>query len=226
MTITYAQPTKTASLPLKLYSEFEQNPVTVILNAFDKLKKDGEGAAMQIVVMPKGNVYTEKYGDVLDELRRGKKLKDISSDSIDFVDISKTALSFFSGGRKTSNDEKKETSHVDEDATRLVGEKISSTIFDTNIRLVVSAETTERAQMMRREMESAFNQFSEPKGNSIIFKEVPHRKAVDFLRDFSYRTFNQEQTYPLNIKVYTTFPLVCQILRNSNNLSLLRLQPR
>ena len=196
----FAQPTKTAALPLKLYSEFEQNPVTVILNTFDKLKKDGEGAALQIVVMPKGSIYTERYGSVLDELRKGKKLKDINTSGVDFVDISKTALSFFSGGRKPGEQEKKEVSHVDEDATRLVGEKISSTIFDTNIRLVVSAENTARAQMMKREIESAFNQFSEPKGNSFVFSEVTHKKALDFFRDFSYRTFNVAQSYPLNIK--------------------------
>ncbi|MEN9852295.1 MAG: hypothetical protein RI996_238 [Candidatus Parcubacteria bacterium] len=198
----YARPKTTAALPIKLYSEFEKNPITLILNTFDKLKQHGEGAAIQVLVMPRGDIYTKKFGETLDSLKKGKKLKEISSENIDISGISKTAVSFFTGNKPS--EEKKTSSYVDEDATTKVSEKIASTIFDTNIRIVVSAENTERAQMMRREIESAFKQFDEPKGNHIVFEEVHTKKKIEFLRDFSYRRFDTAQSYPLNTKELTS----------------------
>jgi hypothetical protein len=198
----FAKPAQSPALPIKLYSELEKNPVSLVLNTFSKLKQHGEGAALQILIMPRGDHYTKKYGDMLDGLRKGKKLKDITNESIGVADVSKTAMSFFTGNKV--EEKKQNTSHVDENATTKVAEKIASSIFDANIRIVVSAENTERAQMMRREMESAFTQFTDPKGNSLLFEEVKGKKQLDFFRDFSYRRFDINESYPLNLKELTS----------------------
>lgn len=199
----FAKPNNIAALPIKLYTEFGEDPMTILLNTFAKFKKDGEGAAVQFIVMPEGNTYTKKFGETLDQLRKGKKLKDLDDD-FGIVHASKIALSFFSGTKVTSDKDIEESSYVDEDATRLVGEKISSTIVSTNIRIVVSAENTERAQMMLREVTSAFKQFDEPKGNSILFEEVKGRALNEFFRDFSFRVYDSKHTYPLNLKELTS----------------------
>lgn len=50
--------------------------------------------------------------------------------------------------------------------------KIASPIIQTNIRLVSSAQTQDRADNILADMEASFNQFENSNGNKIVFKEL------------------------------------------------------
>ncbi len=61
-------------LPLKTTDMFEHDPMNVLLAAFAKIAKYGEGAAMQITVGTAGDRYNHHYKKVMRELEKGKQL--------------------------------------------------------------------------------------------------------------------------------------------------------
>jgi hypothetical protein len=46
------------------------------LNSFTKIKKDGEGACIQIVMTPAGSSYHDRYQKTLEKIKEGTPLKD------------------------------------------------------------------------------------------------------------------------------------------------------
>ena len=47
-------------LPLRTYDKFDVDPMFVLANAFSKLRKVGEGAALQVVIGPAESSYGQK----------------------------------------------------------------------------------------------------------------------------------------------------------------------
>lgn len=193
----FAKTEKTSAVPIKMYSEFEQDPISTILNSFSRIKKDGEGVAIQYMLMPRGDKYKEEYSKVLDNLKKGKSLKELTSDDISFGYVGKTALSFFTG--EVNKDETKKTSFSDENAMTLVAKKLESSIIDTNIRIIVSAESAERANMLAQELVGSFKQFDLANGNSLVFEEYKGRDRAKIFHSFSYRLFDPKESLPLSL---------------------------
>ena len=108
-------------------------------------------------------------------------------------------------GKKEKEEEKKEKymkgrRAVDEGAVEKIGNKIKSTIMKANIRVIASGETKERAEVILKEIESSFNQFSETASNSFVFEQASGSELKKLFHDFSYRTFSSDKTLPLNLK--------------------------
>ena len=59
-------------LPLRTYDKFDVDPMFVIANAFSKLRKIGEGAALQIVFGQAESSYGKKIKKTAEEIRKGK----------------------------------------------------------------------------------------------------------------------------------------------------------
>lgn len=213
----YALHSTHSALPIKTYKEMEGDPITVLLSSFTKLKKEGEGLSFQVLIRPTGQSLVKIYTKMLDDLRKGETLKRV----IDKQDLLKETfkitgdmLSSMFGGGKTEEalkktDEKKQ-GHVDDIAMKYLQSKLEHTLVDTNIRIVASAESQSRADMIIRDMEASFRQFTETNGNSLIFKEISGKSQRDFVYDFTYRLFSESQTLPLNLEEVATlyhFPL-------------------
>ena len=67
------------ALPIRTYDRLESDPLEVILNSFSKLKKVGEGAALQLVLRPAGWQERDKVEKAARTVREGKKLSSASS---------------------------------------------------------------------------------------------------------------------------------------------------
>ncbi len=191
----------TPALPIKTYETFAGDPISVILNSFSKLRREGEGAAIQFICMPAGEKFIKRYGKMLDEIKRGKTLHEVASyDPV--ISTLRTAFTFFADDDK--EEKKHDVSHVDEDAVKLIAEKISSTIMNVNIRAIASANTTERARGILRDLAGGFHQFTETKGNTLMFEEATGRDNLKLFREFSYRLWNDDEAIPLNVKELAT----------------------
>lgn len=199
---TYAVTKETPALPIKTYDQFESDPIQVILNAFSKLKHTGEGAAVQFVIRPAGEKFIKRYGKLLDKVRAGMTLGEAVKEEDSLYYFGKKALNFFASPQEKP--EKTSVSHVEEDAIKYISEKIRSTICDTNIRIVASAETTDRAKQIISDLSSSFQQFTETKGNALLLQEIKGRENLKLFREFSYRVFNDGESVPLNIRELTT----------------------
>ncbi len=202
---SYAKSTASDMMTIKTYDQFDADPMDLILNVFSKMKKQGEGASIQFTIRPVGDRFIKDYGKVLDRLRKGDKFSDIKYEIENPVmhelkGFGKVAVSLFKSDEK-SEDKKddKQTKYVDEVAINSITEKLKSTVVETNIRIIASAETQPRAEDILHDLESAFNQFMNATGNGIAFESVKGSGLLNFFHEFSYRAMNDAQSLHLNL---------------------------
>ncbi len=200
---SYATLSKTGALPIKTYKELEGDPLSIIISSFTKIRKDMEGLAIQILVRPAGDIFSKKYGQILDDLRKGETLKR-ALDKQDFLKesfrIMGTMLSSPKSKEEQEEEKKDKLTHTDEIATKLIQQKLERTIMETNVRIIASSDSLQRAENIRRDLEASFMQFNNVNGNSFLFKEVEGRKQKAMLHRFSYRLWSDDESCPLNLE--------------------------
>ncbi len=188
--------------PIKTYEHFDYDPLNVILNSFSKIKKEGEGAAVQLVFNPVGNLYAKKFEKALDDLKKGtptKKALDIPLST--GAEIMKGFQEMFFSSTKKEN---AHSGEIDKETIELVREKTSSSIVACNVRIVASAQNKHDAEKILSDLESSFNQFGNTHGNSLIFKRASGLKARKLFENFSFRFYRDNEVVPLNLKEITT----------------------
>ena len=208
---------KAGVLPLRTSENFEQDPLSVILGVFSKLKREGEGAAIQLVIAPAGDKINSKYREVLKEVKKGLSLnRAMESATIkisrEWLSATKTVL--FGGEKKKDENGMPGVAggsnvvgnelEVDETEVQAITEKISSPIINANIRIIGSAETAERAKEIMGDLESAFNQFTNEPSNRVAFRHVNPSGLKQLLHEFSFRLFSNKHAMTLNLKEVTT----------------------
>ena len=201
-TASYATHSTHPALPIKTYETMEADPMSLILSSFTKIAKDDEGLSLQVLVRPSGDVFAKRFGTMLEDLRKGETLK-LTIDKQSILKESFHLLGEMFSSPKTKEeiekDKEKKTTFVDESATKLVQEKLSKTIIETNIRIISSSTSLARAQAIRNDLESALSQFTQVNGNSIKWEEVEGRKQKALLHRYTYRLWNEDESYPLNL---------------------------
>ena len=90
---------------LKTYEKFDFDPLNILLNSFSKIKKQGEGAAIQMVFRPVGDYHLAKYKKALEKINKGEKLKDAIDVEYGFGDTAREKNS-----KVSSNPRRKKTS--------------------------------------------------------------------------------------------------------------------
>ncbi|MBI5400993.1 MAG: type IV secretion system DNA-binding domain-containing protein [Candidatus Yonathbacteria bacterium] len=188
--------------PLKTYEAFTQDPLNVLLSSFSKIKRNGEGVAVQIVFRPAGKAFNVRYQGIMEQIKRGVKAKDaLKGVGAQFATEFAQAAKGLVFGVKM----RKEEDPAEEEAVKNIGEKISSPIVDTNIRIISSAETAVRAEAILNEIESAFNQFGKPQANSIKWKRDTKSGALmETVYRYTFRMFLDKESFPLSLKELAT----------------------
>lgn len=200
----YANLLEKPVLPLKTYENIDHDPMNTILNVFSKLKKEGEGAAIQLVIAPAGNTFIDQFHLILDDVKDGMSVKHAADNFYKFNKaLLKVSKEIIFGAKKEEEKKEKYTSgrrSVDEGAVEKIGNKMKSSILKANIRVIASAESKDRAEVILQEIESAFNQFTESASNALVFEKLNDKDLHKFFRDFSYRAFSKDKVLPLNLK--------------------------
>ncbi|MBI4121129.1 MAG: DUF87 domain-containing protein [Parcubacteria group bacterium] len=187
-----------AILPLKTYDTFDYDPLNIVLNTFSKLAKDGEGAAIQFVFEATPNSLVGDYRKTLEKVEKGASLKDAYGGS-----FTKEFIKAF-GGIMGDSPSKEKEKHVDTAVVEAIRAKIAAPIIKANIRLIAGAADSARAKEILSDMVSAFRQFENTTGNTLVFKEMEGGKKDVLLKSFSYRLFNESESLPLNLREATT----------------------
>ena len=195
--------------PLKTYDQFDYDPLQVLLNAFSNIKERGEGAAIQLVVHPMGDAFVKKYQEALVAIRKGASV-DVATDIPHSVwqILKKEFKAFFFGwsavGKAKRAGELAPPPPVDQTVIENLERKAASPVVAVNLRVVVSAETNDRAETIRSHIESAFNQFENTRGNKIVFKKVSVWWLRGFLHAFSFRDYAEGTLLPLSLREMTS----------------------
>src|SRR3989344_1314326 len=194
--------------PLKLYEEFQVDPLNVLLHSFSKIDRVGEGAAIQIVLRPPQHSYNERYEYALRQIQKGVRVQtaiDIPFTFFgQFFKVVKDVVSGEEEKRRKRQKEDKQGPRVDELAVEEIKKKVSAPMLESTLRIVSSAGTSEAAAEILSDLEAAFNQFGSGTGNELRWKRLEKTALGKLLRSFSLRLFDERASFPLNAKELTT----------------------
>ena len=200
--VSVASLTKHPVYPVRTYDGFASDSLAVILNTFSKIEREGGGAAIQFLITPNRQRYNETYRQIYERVQKGMKPKEAirrSTVSGDFMASFGEML--FSQNKKTDTPE---VQTVDQEAQQQFTHKLETHIISATIRVVTSARTRERATQIRREIESSFEQFSSPSGNSFSFQELTGSRKQAAEKAFSFREANPKTALPLSVRELST----------------------
>jgi len=191
--------------PIRSYEAFEQDPLKTMLNVFSRLDRDDEGAAIQLLFAPPSHIdaETKEFQEMEKRLRDGEKVEEATASTARrMVRGFRSVASEIIKGTAKSTTPKEED--VDTEAIAAIEEKMSAPIVGTNIRLIASATSKERAREILDLIQSSFNQFAKPQGNSIEFKRMYNKDLDAAIHRFSFRLYEPSYEIPLNLKELTT----------------------
>ncbi len=203
----YAVPSENSIFPLKTDEEFTVDPLNTILNSLSKIKKDGEGAAIQFVIRPKTDSHIKNYEYVLSRIEKGEKLKDAIKQETtlgQFGSILKDLVTSPKVEKKEEDKGEKKTEPGDVEKIAAIKKKMSESVLSTNIRVIVSAGDKTEAEKTLHEIQSSFNQFTKQGQNGVQWKRVEKGALEKLFRNFSFRLFSEEADFPLNLKEIAT----------------------
>ncbi len=192
--------------PLKIYDQFDYDPLNVVLNAFSKIERDGEGASIQFVITRDNDGYLGRYKQALQAIQNGMPLKkaiDVRHSLIG--EFSKTVKDIAKGEIKalfTEETEKKDENN--EVSVEEIKRKVATPIVHTNIRVLASAPTREKAEDILHSIVASFGQFENTLGTTLIWKEFSNKNFEELFKEFSFRSFNKSKSIPLSIGEVTS----------------------
>jgi hypothetical protein len=191
------------ALPIRTYENQEMDPLNAIANALSKLDTVSEGAAVQLVLRPAGTAWRSEGRRIAHEMQQGKRLRDVDKSFLAKVggELGSMLLAVITPGKKDdpmSADKKMvQLTPEEQELVKGIEKKASKTGFETNIRLVASAETSERAQEILAHIENAFAQYENADINCFQVRRGD-KKQIAF--DFIFRNFKSEEKILLGVE--------------------------
>ena len=185
-------------LPIRTYREAELDTFASVASGFSKLQLAGEGMALQVLVRPATHSAKDKVVQAMYKLKKGRKLSDVLEEP--FIDTPKGFKqigSFFDALEvKSKKKEPDEPVIVDEEAAKVMAQKIAQPLFEVNVRLVAGADMPLRSDGLLEELAGAFSQFGAPMRNE--FRIIKPRTAKNLVFKYAMREFDASQAMVLN----------------------------
>ncbi|MCL5782049.1 MAG: DUF87 domain-containing protein [Patescibacteria group bacterium] len=206
---SYAKLARHPLYPLKSYREFDTDPLGAILNSFSKIDREGEGAAIQLVVGGRDDTMFKNCEKAIEKIREGKKVNDALAETVqsNLGAFGKEVLGIFKSAKaieKEKEDDQKRAQTLDQNIIESFTKKMSSPFISVNIRIAASAATGDEASGILGDIESAFNQFESGNGNRITWNRIDGKNVGNVLRQFSLRTFDRSEAITFNIEEMTS----------------------
>ena len=200
--VSEAQLKKHPIYPLRMADGFSSDPLAVILNAFSKIEREGDGAAVQFVVRHPQKKYRKSYEEVIKNIGKGFKVGEAISRSTVGGELLGSVTDLLFNVKKDKEAEVKTS--PDADKVEIFNRKLRADIIEVNIRIAVSAAQASRAEQILTEIESTFNQFDLVEGNGIGFKRARGGSLLRLQRAFSFREYISDATLPLSLNELST----------------------
>ncbi|HLN19428.1 MAG TPA: hypothetical protein VK255_04650, partial [Patescibacteria group bacterium] len=186
-------------LPLKTYETMEIDPLNAITNAMSKLETVKEGASIQIVLRPAGISWRSKGKKIAHKMQQGKRLSQVQGSVLyrETVDMGDRVIDLFNpkGDKNTSESKPVNLTPEEQDLVKSIENKSSKTGFKANIRLVASAATQERAEIILGQLENSFSQYENGNINCFQTRRVG-KKEIAY--NYIFRNFIEEESIILN----------------------------
>ena len=193
-------------LPFKTYQKMESDPIGGILTAMSKLETEGEGAAMQILIRPShaGGQKT-LAGKVAREMQSGFQFKEAMQRAQHPPKPKK-----LDPNQPPEPEKPRVVTPADDEIIKAITAKAGKQSFDTNIRLLASADSQARAQQILQDFEGSLAQFSSPDLNTLKSNKQSGSALNKLIYNFSFRLFNERQRMTMSTEEIASlyhFPL-------------------
>ncbi|MBU3925828.1 DUF87 domain-containing protein [Patescibacteria group bacterium] len=186
-------------LPIKTYDKFELDPLQTVINAFSKLQKEGEGAALQIIVSPTKEDFAKMAKSASLKIREGKSFHEaVKGEKSLIAEFFETVKYLIFGYPDSSKKENATPKSIDEELAKLFEVKASRQIMSVNIRLMVSSNNKNKADTILSELESVFLQFGDIQGNNFYFFRPKGGYLRKLFYKFCFRISDKNNSIPLN----------------------------
>jgi len=204
----YLKLSENALFPISTYQSLEADPLALITNNLSKIAAD-EGGAVQVLIRPLSKFNLRQSGEkALKKIREGKSVSAAVHESFGWGASSAIELidEVFVRGPKDYKRKEEESLNKDKEqgfdqkGYDSIQNKIQKQPFETNIRVVASAQKQARAEEILNHLVSAFSQFSLGAKNSLEPKEVFRKDLQKLVYDFSFRNFDDGQSVILNLE--------------------------
>lgn len=172
---------------VRTFAEANIDTFLPLLSNFSKVEMAGEGMAIQILVRPAHESARKSISDYIGRLKKGETLGDIFQPKL---------LSKILPKAPPKPDEKPAPIVIDEEAIKLLNQKVAKPLFEVNVRLIASAPSAYRAEELLYALTGSFNQFAAPLRNE--FKVSEPRNPKDLVFKFVFREFDDGQSMILN----------------------------
>jgi hypothetical protein len=170
------------------------DPLDAFLAAFNKLRKEGEGLAYQLIVKPLSSKEHKKIKKVVEKIKQGKSFEEaLGNIGREIMESLMTRQD-----EKEHKEMKEKQKPLDEILVRNLEAKMSKPFFDVNIRLVVSTANTYDGEEILSTLETAFHQFVNPGLNEFTINRVRGRRLRDFVYQYAFRLYDKKYSSKLN----------------------------
>jgi hypothetical protein len=187
--------TKPDVYPIKLFSDFEVDPISGITSVMSKLTP-GEQVWLQVVIRPVGDEWQERGNQMISGIRSGKSGGASAISKSIMKTISSGAKMFFAqainpGAEIAASDEKVQLSGTVEEALKGIEFKIMKLGYQTKIRMVVVASDPMSAKIKLENVAATFKQFNTTNANGFKIANVSiNDKSA--LESYTARLFEDE----------------------------------
>lgn len=190
---------KDDSFPIRTYKNLESDPLQNIANALSKLEDEQEGAAIQIIIRRSGTKWKKKGAKIAQNMQQGQRLKQASTSATG--EIARSLGSGMMGALTGSSDQQQKEAKTqtpisltpdEQESLNRLEAKVVKAHFETNVRLVASAATQERAEMILASIENAFVQFEDANLNKFLTIRNSVKNAHKITYDYIFRNFSEK----------------------------------
>jgi hypothetical protein len=173
--------------PLKTYQDFsEVDPLAPVLSILSKVQSQ-DRIGIQYLVRRGSDSWKNKAQSQVDT-SSGAGLMSGIVDSVSGSESSTQATS------QTMNQSQKK---------RLIEKKLSAQSLETGLRLIISSDTKQRAELLLETVSTAFKSMSQSEGNSLQLKRPAFFKQ-DFLNQLVKRSFSRSHKQHLSVDELAT----------------------
>lgn len=188
---------KSYALPITTYENMEVDPLNEISNALSKLETLDEGAVIQMILRPAGKNWRKLGKGIAHKMQQGKQLKDAHNKSL-VLELGKGAVQVIRNKPEEEmfKPEAVQLTPEEQELLKKIETKSNKVGFRTNIRLLASAKTQQRADEILAHIENAFAQFENHEVNHFIIKKRLKGKKISY--DYIFRNFDEENSVILS----------------------------
>ena len=187
--------TKPDVYPIKLFSDFEVDPISGITSVMSKLNP-GEQIWLQLIVRPVGDEWQQKGNNMINAIRSGRSVGAAGTMQTFTSAIAKFLRLFFMQAFRPGYEETQSTTEVKlpgqvEDALKNIEMKIMKLGFATKIRILSISGDQTSAKVKTDNVAASFKQFNTTYLNGFMVGSY-HIDNEEYWREYSARTFEDD----------------------------------